>query len=228
MLQWWWNAIAMVTACGRGDLELMVVEVVVELAGTWAKSVGVYSWVLYWLCLSPLSWWLLSSWQTFCGGCLALIELKLNAIFIIMSLPLGSTSVALQNLMKNYLGNGFHIQGGYASHIGGLSFFTNKTPSWILVPVMIVLSHQIEQSCSKLVEWNNKRNKKSNKELSVFQWYLENYKWLVMYDPDIATTFTVHDGNLEYYCGGGWGRCLIGNQYAVWLSYFCFDFMGVK
>ena len=31
-----------------------------------------------------------------------------------------------------------------------------------------------------------------------------------MYDPDLETTFTVHDGNLEFRSGKGWGWCLIG------------------
>ncbi len=33
-----------------------------------------------------------------------------------------------------------------------------------------------------------------------------------MYDPDLETTFTVHDGNLEFRGGRGWGWCLIGNH----------------
>ena len=41
---------------------------------------------------------------------------------------------------------------------------------------------------------------------------LEKYKGLAMYDPDVDTTFIVHDGNLEFCGGRGWDWCLIGNH----------------
>ncbi len=41
---------------------------------------------------------------------------------------------------------------------------------------------------------------------------LEKYKGLVMFDPDVKTTFTVHDGNLEFHAGRKGGWCLIGNH----------------